>query len=266
VKSVGRIYRRIIPNKLRNTLFKWRKDVYIWLRYRGKKYHCGICNSNFRKMRPFDLRSRSRPGGVYPPVLIPNSVCPRCYSNLRHRLFWEIFSSRFNSEVNEKPIRILHFAPESHLSQKISSLNKVEYLTADITRPDVDLNLDLTRLELPDCDFDVIIAIHVLEHIEDDRAALTEIYRILNPGGWTVLMVPIFGEYTHEDNNITTEEDRIKFFGQGNHVRAYGIDFRDRLTEIGFNVETILYQDVFKNKEDRNLLHDSEGILLLASK
>jgi len=50
------------------------------------------------------------------------------------------------------------------------------------------------------CDniFDVIIC-NVFEHIPDHKKAMHEIYRILKPGEWAMLQVPVLGELTFEE-------------------------------------------------------------------
>jgi SAM-dependent methyltransferase len=52
------------------------------------------------------------------------------------------------------------------------------------------LNFDLTRCPLPDASLDAIVALNVLEHIEDDRAAVREMFRTLKPGAIAVIELP----------------------------------------------------------------------------
>lgn len=49
---------------------------------------------------------------------------------------------------------------------------------------------DLTHCPLPDNTIDAVVILNVLEHIENDNAALKQIHRILKPGGIMVLEVP----------------------------------------------------------------------------
>jgi ubiquinone/menaquinone biosynthesis C-methylase UbiE len=100
-------------------------------------------------------------------------------------------------------------------------------------------------MEFEDESFDLIICNHVLEHIEDDRKALREIYRVLKNNGISILQVPINinREKTFEDPKITSISEREKHFGQYDHVREYGIDYKSRIEEVGFIVEMINYTD-----------------------
>jgi predicted SAM-dependent methyltransferase len=120
-----------------------------------------------------------------------------------------------------------------------SQQNNLDYVTADLLAPDVMVKMDLTDIPFPDGAFDAIICNHVLEHIIDDRKAMSELYRVLKPSGWAILQVPISLtlESTYEDFSITTEKGREDAFGQGDHVRIYGKDYKTRLQQTGFKVD-----------------------------
>ncbi len=49
---------------------------------------------------------------------------------------------------------------------------------------------DLQRLDLPDAAFDAVVCAEVLEHLDDDAAALGELHRVLRPGGLLLVTVP----------------------------------------------------------------------------
>ena len=79
-------------------------------------------------------------------------------------------------------------------------------------------NGDVTQLPFPDGTFDRIIASEVLEHIEDDVAALVELVRVLRPGGTFAATVPA----TLPEQicwKITDEYHAPKV--EGGHVRIY---------------------------------------------
>jgi hypothetical protein len=83
----------------------------------------------------------------------------------------------------------------------------------------------------------------VLEHL-DDRKALREIRRILADDGLAILTVPLIEGWdrTYEDPAITDPGARELHFGQDDHVRYYGKDFRDRLREAGLVFEEVTAQ------------------------
>ena len=68
-------------------------------------------------------------------------------------------------------------------------------------------------------------------------------YRILKYNGISILQVPINvkRENTFEDLSIKSKIQREKYFGQYDHVREYGLDFKDRVEQAGFKVEMINY-------------------------
>jgi ubiquinone/menaquinone biosynthesis C-methylase UbiE len=120
-------------------------------------------------------------------------------------------------------------AVENILRAKVN----VDYLTADVAAKKVMVAMDITNIRFPDNSFDVIICNHVLEHVIDDGKAMSELYRILNPGGWAILQVPISLtlKNTHEDFSITTITGREQAFGQEDHVRIYAEDYQARLAQ-----------------------------------
>ena len=99
--------------------------------------------------------------------------------------------------------------------------------------------------------FDIIFCNHVLEHIEDDAKAISELYRVMKPGGWGILQVPMKNslEQTYEDFTIKDPKERQKHFGQYDHVRWYGMDYFDRLRKAGFETEPNFYSQKFSEEE-----------------
>jgi ubiquinone/menaquinone biosynthesis C-methylase UbiE len=121
----------------------------------------------------------------------------------------------------------------------LRSVASVDYLSVDLEKGQAMQAEDIVRLSFQDQSFDMIVCIHVLEHIEEDRKAMKELFRVLKGEGCAVLDVPIdyHREQTYEDPSIRSPEDRAKAFYQSDHVRVYGRDFCDRLREAGFSVK-----------------------------
>ena len=162
--------------------------------------------------------------------------CLSCGSRERHRLthLWvtEGGGDRFAGK------RILHFAPEKTVMRQMRG-NPL-YETADLHQPGVTHRVDITRVPLPDASYDVVMAHHVLEHIDDDAQAMRELFRLLNPGGVAVLSAPINAtrQQTYENPAITSPAERFAHFSAEDHKRYYGLDFADRVAAVGFAVET----------------------------
>ena len=194
---------------------------YRLLRLRGDAVECPCCGGTFRAFMP------GRDGN--------NPICPRCGAHARHRALWLYLHERTNLFSEE--LSLLHFAPEYAL-RRLSTLPNVRYLSADLDAPDVMEHFDIAAIPHPDDTFDAILCIHVLEHVPDDRAAMRELARVLKPGGWAIVMVPIALDRpeTHEDPSITDPAERERAYWQADHVRLYGADFPRRLREAGFEV------------------------------
>ncbi len=162
--------------------------------------------------------------------------CANCGSRERHRLLWLWAKQDGANRLMDK--RILHFAPEKALRKALSG--NPRYETADLRQAGVTHQVDITRLPMPDGRYDVVIVNHVLEHIDDDRRAIRELYRVLCPGGVALLTVPLnpTRTSTYEDPSITDPVRRHAHFNAPDHRRFYGMDFADRLAEAGFRVET----------------------------
>jgi len=128
------------------------------------------------------------------------------------------------------------------LEQRLLNQSGLDYLTADLYSPKAMLRMDITKIQFEDNHFDVIICNHVLEHIVDDRA-VRELYRVLRPGGWAILQVPLSLtlQETYEDFSVVGPDARERAFGQFDHVRIYARDYQRRLEQVGFAVEVFAW-------------------------
>jgi SAM-dependent methyltransferase len=141
-------------------------------------------------------------------------------------------------------------------------MRKLDYVAVDLQeRANIDLMSDLTATPIQSGTFDAAICVHVLEHVEDDRLAIQELFRLLKPGSWAVVSVPIrLDQKTFEDPSITAPEARRKAFGETSHVRFYGYDFAERLETCGFKVQLDLGKDIDRQTMDKYGLKDDENI------
>ncbi|MEK7537597.1 MAG: class I SAM-dependent methyltransferase, partial [Patescibacteria group bacterium] len=192
---------------------------------RGDRFECPCCGGYFRSLLPAGVVRR------------PNACCPRCGSLERHRLIWLYVQRR--TDLLTKSHRVLMVAPEETLQRKLRGRPNLEFLSIDLESPLAMRRMDITRLELPDASYDVIFCNHVFEHIPEDRAAMRELRRVLKPGGWAILQTPVdrARATTDEDPAIVDPSERLRRFGQADHVRRYGRDFFNRLRQAGWAVE-----------------------------
>jgi SAM-dependent methyltransferase len=217
----------------------------IWTQTRnfGLKYRCPMCRAHLKAFLP---------GGEHHAVLTEKSiagggrrsnvVCPVCGSEDRERLAYLYLKNR--PYLLSAGTKLLHIAPEYNLSSWLRSKAELDYISADLARNDVDLNMDLTNIPFPNSTFNAIICNHVLEHIPNDRAAMAEVFRVLKPDGWAILQVPISLSLpaTYEDFSITDPIGREGAFGQNDHVRIYAMDYVDRLKQAGLAVDLFYWR------------------------
>jgi SAM-dependent methyltransferase len=143
-------------------------------------------------------------------------------------------------------MRVLHVAPEASLQLRVRAIPGIRYVEGDNDDYWSTQMLDVTDLQFPDASFDAVICNHVLEHVPDDRRAMSEIRRVLAPGGWAMLLVPdVRDAATQEDLSITDPAERKARYGQVDHVRLYGWDYVDRLEDAGFVVQVERPEDLF---------------------
>lgn len=219
--------------------------------YRGNNVECPVCESHFRKFLPYGrITSRN------------NALCPKCLALERHRLIWLYLKRK--TDFFTKEAKMLHIAPELCFMDRFEALENLEYITADIESPLAKVKMDIHEIPFEDNSVDIIFCNHVLEHVDDDMKALSEMRRVLKPGGWAILQVPFFyplPETTYEDNSIVDPKEREKAFGQDDHVRMYGEDYGKRLASSGFNVNEEHFIEELSNQEKQRFALPSNEII-----
>ena len=200
--------------------------------YLGTGVECPVCGHGYRKFLPYGRTSRE------------NALCPNCLALERHRLLWLFLNNRTSLFTRES--RLLHIAPEYCFIDRLEAVKVLDYITADIESPLAKVKMDVHKIPFDSNSFDRVFCNHVLEHVDNDLVAMEEILRVLKPGGWAILQVPFFEpipDETYEDSSITTTKDRIQHYGQEDHLRLYGHDYKQRIESCGFRVIEERYFD-----------------------
>lgn len=173
---------------------------------------CNICgNTEFR-----DYSSRKK------------VFCPECKSVERTRAIYHIIEK---DGLLNNGSKVLHFAPElglaNYFRKKVGDDNYSRYdkfpdvYDQSIGVKEFDLTTDV--VDLPSDHFDLILHVHVLEHLPCWIApVLWHLQRALKPGGTHLFAMPIDAGSYREDLGRLSDEDRLKRFGQKDHVRVFG--------------------------------------------
>jgi SAM-dependent methyltransferase len=241
-RQIGQSAKQILPPRLYYGLchlYDRLTAVAQFLACLGFSRQCPFCKVTFRKFLP----DAGEPSELFTKVHVigggpsADAICPLCGSFERERHVYLYL--KLMTPVFEDKTRILHIAPERRLSRILSKRKNIDYVSGDLNPTRAQVRVDLTKIDFPDASFDVVICNHVLEHIPQDKIAMAEILRILRPGGWAMLQVPISPAIaTREDLSVTDPQERLRLYGQDDHVRIYGRDYAERLESAGFRVTT----------------------------
>jgi SAM-dependent methyltransferase len=230
--TIKSLFKKAIPRDYHGQL----RRLFNTLRYFGWSHFCPVCQSHVRLFLPHVSGGVSR----------PDADCPVCKSSERHRLAWLYFTRRTN--LFKDNLTMVHFAPEAEISKNLFRIPSLNYITADLHRG-VMLGADIASIPLLDNSVDVIYCSHVLNMIPDDHLGMKELYRILRPGGWALLQVPIRSGGTLEPLSSSNPMDRDRLFGHADMFRIYGPDFKQRLERAGFAVSVdTLFQSLHEKE------------------
>lgn len=230
------------------------------LNFENENY-CPICDE-FSVFNSFSVHFRK------------NVRCPKCKSLERQRLVYILFLQRFDYIFRHEPIKLLHFAPEEVFYDYFTKFPNIDYVTVDFN-PEVyearnikiKQKVNMESIPYDNETFDFIYNSHVLEHVPNDIQGMRELYRVLKEDGFCITLAPIFNiPETLEKEEYNTPELRLKYYGQEDHVRKYGLDFKNRLESVGFNVEEIKPEDIVKTHAERQLFKFYGDTIFLCTK
>lgn len=227
------------------------------LLYKGNNVECPVCERSFSKFLSYgaDIVHRD------------NVLCPYDLTLERHRLMWLYLKDESNFFTAEK-LDVLHIAPEQCFHALFKKQSNLNYLTGDLVSPIADLHFDLHNIPLEDNRFDVVFCNHVMEHVDDAIRCMSELHRVMKPGGWGIMQVPQDHkrELTLEDPSITSPEDREKYYWQKDHVRLFGQDYPKWLEKAGFRVTVFDKESKYDQKLIARYRLQKEEILYIVHK
>ena len=233
----------------------WVKPI-LALFYRGNRFTDPIDGKSYRKFLPYGYTKKRE-----------NALAPGTLSLERHRLLW-LYLQRNTDFFIKNNLKVLHFAPEQAFYKRFKKQANLDYTTTDLASPLADVKADICDLPFENESFDVILCNHVLEHIPDDKKAMQELFRILKPSGYAILQVPLDSnrKTTFEDDSITDKAERTRIFGQYDHLRIYGMDYFDKLTTVGFQVNAISLKKELSKEEIKRFAIDADELIPVCTK
>lgn len=223
----------------------------------GAKY-CSICENNVKSFEPTGVDSPLFQkhyiigGGIR-----NNAICPVCGAKDRERWLKQVIETK--TDILSEKKRVLHIAPERFVEPIIRRNTLCDYYTGDIIPRRADHVVDVTNIQFEDSFFDYVILNHVMEHIKDEALALNEIKRVLKRDGKLILSFPICMDMdTFEDDSISKPEECLRYYGQEDHVRLYGRDYKEHIENYGFDVKVYSPKDIYDHELSRKygLIYD----------
>jgi SAM-dependent methyltransferase len=220
------------------------REFYKAIRYHGNKVNCPFCGYSFSKFLPTGALNRSfwksNEGKELlkrDHVNVANAKCPICGSGERHRLLYFYLLEKVKI-MDKRNINLLDVAPDNFIYDSIFKKININYYSIDIKKDRNPTHLmDIKELKFSDNYFDIIICYHVLEHIKEDTKAMKELFRVLKPGGFGILQVPIWANKKTIEDEFVKEKDYELYHGHKDHVRRYGLDYAKKLKNVGFDVK-----------------------------
>lgn len=217
---------------------------------KGTDVTCPVCQHSYKKFLPYGRIARE------------NALCPNCLSLERHRLMWLFLQEK--TDFFTAKLKVLHIAPEHCFINRFEALPNLEYITADLESPLAKVKMDVHKIPFEANTFDVVFCNHVMEHVEDDLLACSEINRVLKSDGWGIIQSPVYNlPETLEDKSINDPAEREKVFGQRDHVRKYGNDYAERLRKSGIRIDKNLFvKELEREKVKQFALPENEIIFV----
>lgn len=236
LKSVAK---NILP---KNILIRYEESFRKFLAplYRGENCKCNLCETSLKNF-----------------ALLKNGdkICPVCGSISRTRRLFMLL----NEEFLFPNAKILDFSPSRVLYRNLKNRKDVAYFSTDYENEFLaDYRYDITKIDAKNDKFDLITCYHILEHITDDQQAMNELFRVLKNGGIALVQTPFKEGEIYEDYSIVSPEEKLKHFGQDDHVRIYSVSgLENRLKRAGFTTELRTF-----NSNEYLGLSDNETIII----
>lgn len=171
-----------------------------------------------------------------------SAQCPHCGSIARDRFLYWCWTERIAYSAQQ---RVLETSPRLDERYRKRMAHLVAYTASDYDESahKAMIKLDLQDIRLPASSVDVVLTPHVLEHVPDTARALSELHRVLSPGGTVMLMIPM-------PQAVTAPPIEHEYHGDNTLVYwRFGWDLREQAQGAGFEVSCLVTQPLIERLE-----------------
>lgn len=227
---------------------------------------CAVCGNKLNEFLPGGadaeiFKKHHIIGGGYR----ENCLCPCCKSSDRER--WLCWVLKNKTDISQISGKIIHFAPEKAAVNYIKQNNAIDYYTCDIVPGRAMYIADMLAIPYENETFDYAICNHVMEHIVNEKGAVSEIKRVLKKNGKWIFSFPICTDMrTYDDKAVISPKDRLKEYGQEDHVRLYGNDYLERFQSYGLELQVISPEKELEDKDIHKFGFIKDDVILIAKK
>lgn len=166
-----------------------------------------------------------------------SALCPVCGSISRDRFLYWCWVRRTGYDPRAA---VLETSPRLPQLYRDRMAERVDYTASDYDESahKAVIKLDLQDMALPDDSLDVVLTPHVLEHVPDTGRALSELHRVLKPGGHVFLQIPL-------PQARTTVPTEPEYHGDQTLVYfRFGWDLADTIRSHGFACDTLVTSEL----------------------
>jgi SAM-dependent methyltransferase len=173
-----------------------------------------------------------------------SALCPVCGSISRDRFLYWCWTQRASYDPEAK---VLETSPRLNQAYRDKMAERVDYTSSDYDESAHKgaMRLDLQDIALPDNTLDVVLTPHVLEHVPDTDKALSELFRVMKPGGHVFLQIPLPQSKTAPPTEPEYHGDNTLVFWR------FGWDLADMIRAAGFACDILVTSELRDAARDK---------------
>jgi SAM-dependent methyltransferase len=166
-----------------------------------------------------------------------SALCPVCGSISRDRFLYWCWTRRTGYDPQAK---VLETSPRLNQTYRDKMAERVDYTSSDYDESAHRgaMRLDLQDIALPADTLDVVLTPHVLEHVPDTDKALSELFRVMKPGGHVFLQIPLPQAKTAPPTEPEYHGDNTLVFWR------FGWDLAEMIRSAGFGCDVLVTSEL----------------------